>query len=295
MCSATAGASLARLGSPSGVARTLARGAFLRIASDLTGGTPFESVKTRVTTTAEGPLEAYRNIVSADSGVLALWAGTPSRMVEGALVGAVFMLASSLTKSRLRTLGAPPTAAALAGGLVGGVAQAVVMTPAGMIFTSLNYSRSSGSGSRGRKRPGQEPETAWSVASRIVREEGVGGLYAGSGPMCLRQASNWASRAGLTEAARTALGLSRLGVAGEVASGVVGGLGSCWNTPIESVRILSQRDVSLGRPPKSISGYWSEMIESEGYPGLFRGVTPRALQSIWQTIFMVVVPNLMGI
>jgi hypothetical protein len=226
--------------------------------------------------------------------LLALWAGTPSRMVEGALVGAVFMLASSLTKSRLRTLGAPPTATALAGGLVGGVAQAIVMTPAGMIFTALNYSRSSSSSS-GRRDSSKKPDTAWSVARRIVRTEGIGGLYAGSAPMCLRQASNWASRAGLTEMARTTLGMSRLGLAGEIGSGVLGGLGSCWNTPIESVRILSQRDVSLGRPPKSIAGYWDAMIESEGYPGLFRGVTPRALQSIWQTIFMVVVPNLMGI
>jgi Mitochondrial carrier protein len=275
-----------------GVMKTLARGAFLRIASDLSGGTPFESVKTRVTTTTEGPLEAYRNIVApSNGGFFSLWTGTPSRMVEGALVGAVFMLASTVTKSQLKAAGVPPTLSALAGGLVGGIAQAAVMTPAGMVFTTLNYSN----GNRESRKAGHRPETAWSVTRRIVRDEGLVGMYAGAGPMCLRQASNWASRAGLTEVARTTLGMSRWGITGEIGSGVLGGLGSCWNTPIESVRILSQRDVSMGRAPKSIAGYWTDIIEREGYPGLFRGVTPRALQSVWQTIFMVVFPNLMGI
>jgi len=54
------------------VAKTLLRGAFLRITSDLSGGTVFESIKTRVTTTTEGPIEATRNIIK-DGGVLALW------------------------------------------------------------------------------------------------------------------------------------------------------------------------------------------------------------------------------
>jgi len=194
------------------VAQTLARGAFLRIASDLSGGTVFESIKTRVTTTDEGPVEATRNIVN-DGGVLALWTGTQSRMVEGALVGAVFMLASTITKKQIRLLGGSATSAALAGGLVGGIAQAIVMTPAGLIFTSLNYNK---------KRPGFENDNAISVTRRIVREKGIAGMYAGGGPMALRQASNWASRAGFTEIARTTLGMTKYGIMGEIGSGVIG-------------------------------------------------------------------------
>jgi hypothetical protein len=116
------------------LAGTLLRGALLRIASDLTGGTAFESVKTRVTTTREGPITAYRNIVK--NGYLALWTGSSSRVVEGAFVGAAFMLGSSVTKTRIKAMGGSPTLAALLGGLVGGILQAVVMTPAGMIFTT---------------------------------------------------------------------------------------------------------------------------------------------------------------
>ena len=64
------------------IARNLVRGAFLRIASDLTGGTPLECIKTRVTVTTEGPWSAFQNIVK-NGGVKALWAGTPSRTIEG--------------------------------------------------------------------------------------------------------------------------------------------------------------------------------------------------------------------
>jgi hypothetical protein len=89
--------------------------------------------------------------------------------------------------------------------------------------------------------------------------------------------------------------MSQYGILGEIGSGIIGGLGSCWNTPIETVRVLTQRDVSMGKKSKSFGTYWTEMVQEQGYPGLFRGVTPRSIQAIWQTVFMVVVPNMMGI
>ena len=230
-------------------------------------------------------MEATRNIVN-NGGILALWTGTQSRIVEGALVGAVFMWSSRITKAQLVARGAGPEVAALAGGLVGGVAQAIVMTPAGLVFTSLNCNK-------GRK--GYEHDNAITVTSRIVKNKGIGGMFSGGTPMALRQASNWASRAGLTELARTSLGLSQMGLVGEIGSGILGGLGSCWNTPIEFARMRTQRDVSSGKTPKSMAGYWSETMDEEGWPGIYRGITPRALQAIWQTCFLVVVPNVMGL
>ena len=264
--------------------KSLFRGAFLRVASDLTLGTPLESIKCRVTGTKDTPVEACRNIVN-EGGIWALWAGTPSRTVEGALLGAVFMVASTITKKQVISMGGGPTLAALAGGLVGGVAQAVVMTPAGMIFTSLNLNRS---------KPGYENDNAITVTKRIVKEKGLSGMYAGWKPMALRQASNWASRSCFTEICRTQLKMSQYGVLGEIGSGIIGGVGSCWNTPIETIRVFMQADVSAGRPAKSFGQYWDEIVADQGYAGLFRGVTPRAVQAVWQTVFMVVVPNILG-
>ena len=147
-------------------------------------------------------VEAVQNILK-EGGIWSLWAGTPSRTVEGALLGALFMVGSTITKKQCLAMGASPFVAALAAGTVGGVAQALVMTPAGMVFTSLNVNR-------GKK--GHENDNAVTVVRRIVSEKGVLGLYAGMGPMCMRQASNWASRSGFTEIARTNLRMSQYGV-----------------------------------------------------------------------------------
>jgi len=267
------------------LAKNLVRGAVLRIASDISGGTPLESIKCRVTATYDNMFQAYGNILD-ESGLLGLWSGTPSRTIEGALLGAFYMLGMTVTKKFVLGIGGSKTMAALAGGTVGGVAQAVVMTPAGMIFTSLNVNRG---------KPGHENDNALTVTKRIFKEKGLGGMFLGWKPMCARQASNWASRSCFTEMARTSLGLSQYGMIGEILSGAVGGIGSCWNTPIETIRVLMHRDVSMGKEAKTFSQYWKDMVEEQGYKGLFRGVTPRGIQAIWQTVFMVVVPNMMGI
>jgi hypothetical protein len=125
-------AAAAAAGGGSSLAKNLLRGAFLRIASDLSGGTPLESIKCRATVSPDNMVQAYRHIVQS-GGFWALWAGTPSRTVEGALLGAFFILGSSLTKRQVLRMGGSPLLAALAGGTVGGVAQAFVMTPAGKV------------------------------------------------------------------------------------------------------------------------------------------------------------------
>jgi hypothetical protein len=268
------------------VVKNLARGAFLRVASDISGGTALENIKCRVTVTGDNAFKATRDICDAPGGFLNLWSGTPSRTIEGALLGAVFLVGSAATKNQVLKMGAGKNLAALCGGVVGGVAQAVVMTPAGMVFTSLNVNKG---------KPWYENENAYTVSKRIIEEKGFKGMYVGATPMALRQASNWASRGLFTELCRTNLKMSRFGLIGEIGSGVIGGVGSCWNTPIETVRVLMQRDVGLGLEPKTFGQYIDQEKEKGGIPSLFTGVTPRAVQAIWQTVFMVVVPNVLGL
>jgi Mitochondrial carrier protein len=280
---------------------TLLRGSLLRIASDMTGGTPLESIKTRVTITKESAFDATRHIYT-NYGIQGFYTGSISRTIEGALIGAVFMLGSVVTKRQLILIGCSPTLSALAGGLVGGVAQSIVMTPAGMIFTALSSNRNTNDTNNNNKKSKnsnssiiKKNENGISICQRVIKEKGIGGLYIGIGPMCLRQATNWASRSGFTEIARTTLQLSQYGLYGELLSGIIGGVGSCWNTPIETIRVFSQRDVCIGVQPKSMKQYWSMIIDESGYQGLFRGITPRAIQAVWQTTFLVVVPNIIGV
>lgn len=266
--------------SNTGMLKNLLRGSLLRIASDLSGGTPLENIKCRVTVGTDNMIGTTRSIIE-ESGIGGLWSGTPSRTVEGALIGALFLAGSTTTKKYLIGQGVDKSIAALSGGLVGGVIQAIVMTPAGLVFTALNVNK-------------DNDETAISICKRIVQEKGVMGMYTGGGPMVVRQATNWASRSGFTEIARNSLKMSQYGLLGEIGSGVIGGLGSCWNTPIETVRVLAQRDVATGVPPKTSLEYMKDIVETDGYPGLFRGITPRGVQAIWQTVFMVVFPNMLG-
>lgn len=265
--------------------KTLARGALLRVASDLSGGTPLESIKCRVTATSLGPIAAYKAIVD-EGGFGNLWAGSFSRTIEGCFLGALFLIGATAAKKQTLAMGGSTTMAALSGGLVGGLAQAIVMTPAGMVFTSLNLNR-------GKK--GFENDNALTVAQRIIKEKGLKGMFIGGGPMSVRQATNWMSRSYFTEVARTTFKMSQYGLIGEIGSGVIGGLGSCWNTPVETIRVFMQADVSAGNEPKTSSQYWNDIKDEQGYKGLFRGVTPRGIQAIWQTVFMVVVPNLLGL
>ena len=67
---------------PASLGKNLVRGAVLRVASDITCGTPLESIKCRVTATLSGPIQATKDILN-EGGPLALWAGTPSRTIEG--------------------------------------------------------------------------------------------------------------------------------------------------------------------------------------------------------------------
>ena len=150
---------------------------------------------------------------------------------------------------------ATPIMASLAGGLVGGLAQAIVMTPAGMVFTSLNVNKN---------KPGYENDNAISVTRRIIKEKGIKGMFVGAGPMAVRQSSNWASRSCFTEIARTTLRMSEFGLMGEIGSGIIGGIGSCWNTPVETARVNMQKDASAGKTPKSFAQYTSDIYEAEG-------------------------------
>mmetsp|Transcript_27503 Transcript_27503/g.40633 ORF Transcript_27503/g.40633 Transcript_27503/m.40633 type:complete len:345 (+) Transcript_27503:111-1145(+) len=263
----------------------LARGAALRVASDLTGGTPLESIKCRVAKTMDGPIDAYKHIV-AEGGFANLWAGSTSRAIEGIFLGAFFLLGSNAGKKQVLALGGSKTMASLAGGLVGSVAQSLVVTPAGIVFASLNLNRGN---------EGFENDNVSIVTKRIYKEKGLAGMYCGTKPMALRQATNWMTRSWCTEVARTTFRMSEFGLLGEIGSGIVGGLASCWNTPVETIRVYLQADVSAGKPAKTFRQYWNDIVEEQGYQGLYCGVTPRGIQAIWQTVFMVTVPNLLGV
>ena len=88
----------------------LIRGAFLRILCDLTGGTPLECLKGYFITStnaasSESCWQAVQRLIQRRGGVGGLWTGTSSRTIEGALLGAFFLVGYETTKHHIMALG----------------------------------------------------------------------------------------------------------------------------------------------------------------------------------------------
>ena len=120
-------------------ATPLARGAVLRVASDLTGGLPLEQWKTRVTRFPnETAVSSLRSVYRYQGGINAFWAGTGARVVEGSCSGAVLLGARQTAHQFLRQT-APSIAdtalAAFAVGAAAGACQALVMGPCTYLVT----------------------------------------------------------------------------------------------------------------------------------------------------------------
>ena len=265
------------------LAKNLARGAALKCSADVAGGLPFEVWKSNVVLESRkarherrDDLRVLADLVSA-RGVLALWAGLPARLADGLFSGAVLLAAKESIRALGFRAGLPATAVAFAAGACGGAAQAITMGPCALLVTRTTA-------------------TGGTVAQTLRETLDRGGfleLYTGSGAIALRQATNWASRQGLTELVRP---LCPAGRRGEVLAAIVGGCLSCWNTPFDIARIEAQCQAVEGeKPSNALRTLWDIASDPARGPGaLFAGVVPRMGQASFQTVFLVCVPRLLG-
>lgn len=119
--------------------------------------------------------------------------------------------------------------------------------------------------------------------------------------VALRQATNWGSRFGLSVGAEQLIRdfyfgktdpdryTKTLPAAQKILASAIGGALSCWNQPIEVIRVEMQSQLkSVGRPEKmtiSLAAQW--IYKNNGIKGFYRGVVPRIGLGIWQTVCMV--------
>lgn len=263
--------------------KDLRNGAMLQMAEAATLGLPFEVWKTRMGRFRnEGTLTAFRGVRTAGGGVHAFWAGFAPKMVESATKGAVLMLAKEALLEVGNSAGLSPFTAAVAAGAGGGVCQVVVMGPCTYLVTATVTSQ------RG--------------VSEVLREtwsrKGIRGFYPGGSAIAFRQASNWASRQGITEWVRVRARQQKNGKAltgGEEAlCGVIGGTLSSWNHPFEVARIEMQARANAGQTSMSMINVFRMVVREHGPLGLFQGIIPRIGLNIWQTLFMVSLVHIIG-
>eukprot|EP00171_Calliarthron_tuberculosum_P007044 IDg7044t1 len=254
------------------------------MAEAATLGLPFEVWKTRMGRFRnESTLTAFRNVHSAGGGVHAFWAGFMPKMVESATKGAVLLVAKEALLEVGKASGLSPFAAAVAAGAGGGVCQVAVMGPCTYLVTATVTSQ------RG----------VAEVTRETYSRGGVRAFYPGGSAIAFRQASNWASRQGITEWVRIqARSRKRDGTAltkgEEGLCGVIGGALSSWNHPFEVARIEMQARANAGQPAMSMINVFRMVVRDHGPIGLFQGILPRIGLNIWQTLFMVSLVHVIG-
>lgn len=261
--------------------RDLFNGAVLQCLEAASLGMPFEVWKTRMGRNRnEGTVEAFMNVYKR-AGIGGFWQGTSAKMVESATKGAILLFAKEAILSSAKQSGIGDTPAGFIAGAGAGVAQTTVMGPCTFLVTA--------------KVTGGPDTSIAATASSTWKSHGLKGFYPGGSAIAFRQASNWASRQGLTEWARGMMFTYRhdgnrqekLSKGEEIASGCIGGALSCWNQPFEVARIQMQAAAAAGEEKRSMVQTFGLVVKEQGPKGLFKGIVPRVCLGMWQTLFMV--------
>merc|ERR1712153_99841 len=261
------------------------QGGVLQCLEAATLGMPFEVWKTRMGRfRTEGTMEAFHN-VKKSGGYKMFWQGTSAKMVESATKGGVLLVAKETIKDSCMGAGMGGVAAGFVAGAGGGVCQVSVMGPCTFTVTALVTGSAKGG--------------VMQFASKTWAEKGIKGFYPGGSAIAFRQATNWASRQGFTDAVRSVMltatggnGQGKLTVGQEVTSGMFGGFLACWNHPFEVARIEMQARAAAGETSKSMVKVLKDVHAEYGVRGLFQGLFPRVCLGVWQTLFMVTGANI---
>eukprot|EP00918_Siedleckia_nematoides_P087578 GHVU01192613.1.p2 GENE.GHVU01192613.1~~GHVU01192613.1.p2 ORF type:complete len:285 (-),score=18.28 GHVU01192613.1:2773-3627(-) len=263
--------------------KDLVNGAALQSIEAASLGMPFEVWKTRMGRfRAESTFVAFRNVLARD-GLPGFWRGTGAKLVESASKGAVLLYSKEMIFDTCVRAGANPTVSGVVAGAGGGICQTVVMGPCTYVVTAAVTC--------------DHRTSAREAIARTFRggfRKGVVDMYSGSSAIAFRQASNWASRQGLTEffRGRIRIGVGkdekdRLSVGEEVAAGILGGALSTWNQPFEVARIHMQSAAHEGKKKENVLRVINGIFREEGPGGLYKGIMPRIGLGVWQTLFMV--------
>ncbi|RKO84648.1 mitochondrial carrier domain-containing protein [Blyttiomyces helicus] len=268
-------------------------GAGLNIFEVSTLGQPFEVIKTHMAANRGDTMPGAVKRTWARGGVFGFYQGLiPWAWIEAATKGAVLMFAASELEYHFRVLGASPAAAGILGGMGGGIAQAYTTMGFCTFMKTVEVTR--------HKDAGAAAKPTVQVAREIFAREGIAGINKGVHAVAVRQCTNWGSRFGIsrivedvfrkfaqTEADRESK--KPLSSLQKIVASAVGGALSCWNQPIEVIRVEMQSQVkTVGRPEKMTIASAAKWIYSQnGFKGFYRGVTPRVGLGVWQTVCMV--------
>ncbi|PRT52907.1 Citrate/oxoglutarate carrier protein [Wickerhamiella sorbophila] len=273
----------------------IALGAALNLFEVTTLGQPFEVVKTTMAANRGDRFPQAIARIWGRGGIFGFWQGLiPWAWIEASTKGAVLLFTSSEVEYYSKVAGANNFVSGMAGGMVGGVAQAYLSVGFCTCMKTVEITRQK------QAAVGVTPPSTFRVFLDIYQKEGIRGINKGVNAVAVRQCTNWGSRFGISRLAEDAIrkatgktssdqGTPSLSAGEKVLASAIGGGLSTWNQPIEVARIeMQSRTEDPNRPKKLTTGSAIRYIYSQnGLKGLYRGVTPRIGLGVWQTICMV--------
>ncbi|RAL07307.1 putative mitochondrial DNA replication protein (Yhm2) [Aspergillus homomorphus CBS 101889] len=266
-------------------------GAGLNLFEVTTLGQPLEVIKTTMAANRGDSFAGAMGRIWGRGGILGYYQGLiPWAWIEASTKGAVLLFVASEAEFRAKVLGAPDFVAGIAGGMVGGIAQAYATMGFCTCMKTVEITKHKMAAQ------GVNPPSTFATFMDIYRKEGIRGINRGVNAVAIRQTTNWGSRFGFSRLAEQAIrkvtnkdDSQKLNAFEKIlASGLGGGL-SAWNQPIEVIRVEMQSKTDDPNRPKNLTvGKAAKYIyENNGIKGLYRGVAPRVGLGIWQTVCMV--------
>lgn len=266
-------------------------GASLNLFEVSTLGQPLEVVKTTMAANRGDSVATSLGRVWGRGGIMGFYQGLiPWAWIEASTKGAVLLFVASEAEYYARSFGAGNFSAGIAGGVVGGIAQAYATMGFCTCMKTVEITKTKLASS------GAKPPGTFSTFMGIYQKEGIKGINKGVNAVAIRQMTNWGSRFGLSRLAEQ--GIRKVSGKNDsnplsaweriLASALGGGL-SAWNQPIEVIRVeMQSKKEDPNRPKKMTVANTAKYIYSNnGIKGLYRGVAPRIGLGVWQTVCMV--------
>eukprot|EP01064_Diplonema_japonicum_P029195 TRINITY_DN4654_c7_g1_i1.p1 TRINITY_DN4654_c7_g1~~TRINITY_DN4654_c7_g1_i1.p1 ORF type:complete len:292 (+),score=33.72 TRINITY_DN4654_c7_g1_i1:25-900(+) len=263
-------------------------GVVCEIMMTLSLGQPIEVIKTRRAVGAEGSMLDVLQKVHSQGGLRGVYAGFyPWGCIEsltgGVLVYTNHKVQTNVKKILLKSNVTDRQAylgSHVIGGMAAGTAQGVCLVP--IIRMKVSEMTRVGGGT-----------SVMSNVKRLIEKEGLSTVYKGSGPLLMRQVTNWGSRFGMARALEERICESRSKGSGTCSltltdrglCSLAGGVFSCWNHPFDVVSVTMQSRVGDRKSAFSVA---HEIYAARGLAGFTRGLRDRILLSCWATLFMVV-------
>ncbi|KAK0613788.1 putative mitochondrial carrier protein [Immersiella caudata] len=266
-------------------------GAGLNMFEVTTLGQPLEVVKTTMAANRSDGFSSALSRIWQRGGVFGFYQGLiPWAWIEASTKGAVLLFVASEAEYYARSAGASEFGGGVIGGMTGGVAQAYATMGFCTCMKTVEITKHKMAAS------GVAPQSTWATFLDIYKREGIRGINKGVNAVAIRQMTNWGSRFGLSRLAEEGIRKftkkengEKLSAVEKITASALGGGLSAWNQPIEVIRVeMQSKKDDPNRPKKmTVGNTFRYIYQTNGFKGLYRGVTPRIGLSVWQTVCMV--------